>query len=356
MPGSGSGHWPADAPAAAVAAGAPLWLDAAAPAPPGGGSLAHWAATGFDLDALDLVDDGGKTGGGLLGWAGTPAAAALRARGADAPPPPPLPGLADIAALPTLDELTVGATARPAAPAPAASRRASAGGHRLRPRSAAPRLTRVPRAADDDDAAPAPPHRASGLRKAPSAAASLTAVAGGLAADAPPAPVLVAAAAGAAAPAAPSSLGDDCFDGDDPSSTSAAAAAARRKGKGGRQPALDPRLDPAIDPKRARRILANRLSAARSKLKQKSHLEALRRWVDALAYHRACLVSELERAREAAARGAAENAELGARLAALTAHVASLAAYRTRLEAAAGGPLEGAPPVSAMTGDVAAAV
>lgn len=47
----------------------------------------------------------------------------------------------------------------------------------------------------------------------------------------------------------------------------------KRKGKGGRQPAADPRLDPAIDPKRARRILANRLSAARSKMKQKSHVE-----------------------------------------------------------------------------------
>lgn len=43
-----------------------------------------------------------------------------------------------------------------------------------------------------------------------------------------------------------------------------------RKGKGGRQPAADPRLDPRIDPKKARRILANRLSAAKSKLKQKS--------------------------------------------------------------------------------------
>lgn len=47
----------------------------------------------------------------------------------------------------------------------------------------------------------------------------------------------------------------------------------KRKGKGGRQPAADPRLDPGIDPKRARRILANRLSAARSKMKQKSHVE-----------------------------------------------------------------------------------
>lgn len=42
-----------------------------------------------------------------------------------------------------------------------------------------------------------------------------------------------------------------------------------RKGKGGRQPAADPRMDPRIDPKKARRILANRLSAAKSKLKQK---------------------------------------------------------------------------------------
>ncbi len=47
----------------------------------------------------------------------------------------------------------------------------------------------------------------------------------------------------------------------------------KRKGKGGRQPAADPRLDPNIDPKRARRILANRLSAARSKMKQKSHVD-----------------------------------------------------------------------------------
>lgn len=47
----------------------------------------------------------------------------------------------------------------------------------------------------------------------------------------------------------------------------------KRKGKGGRQPAMDPRLDPNVDPKRAKRILANRLSAARSKMKQKSHVE-----------------------------------------------------------------------------------
>ena len=47
----------------------------------------------------------------------------------------------------------------------------------------------------------------------------------------------------------------------------------QRKGRGGRQPALDPRLDPSVDPKRAKRILANRLSAARSKMKQKTHME-----------------------------------------------------------------------------------
>lgn len=47
----------------------------------------------------------------------------------------------------------------------------------------------------------------------------------------------------------------------------------KRKGKGGRQPAMDPRLDPSVDPKKAKRILANRLSAARSKMKQKSHVE-----------------------------------------------------------------------------------
>ncbi len=43
-----------------------------------------------------------------------------------------------------------------------------------------------------------------------------------------------------------------------------------RKGKGGRQPAMDPRRDPRVDTKKARRILANRLSAARSKMRQKT--------------------------------------------------------------------------------------
>jgi hypothetical protein len=36
------------------------------------------------------------------------------------------------------------------------------------------------------------------------------------------------------------------------------AKSTARKGKGGRQPAADPRLEPGMDPKRAKRILANR--------------------------------------------------------------------------------------------------
>lgn len=55
-----------------------------------------------------------------------------------------------------------------------------------------------------------------------------------------------------------------------------------RKGKGGRQPKMDPRMDPNIDPKKARRILANRLSAAKSKLKQKTALERLKQRIHGL--------------------------------------------------------------------------
>lgn len=47
----------------------------------------------------------------------------------------------------------------------------------------------------------------------------------------------------------------------------------KKRGKGGRQPASDPRLDPNIDERRAKRILANRLSAARSKMKQKNQMD-----------------------------------------------------------------------------------
>lgn len=45
----------------------------------------------------------------------------------------------------------------------------------------------------------------------------------------------------------------------------------KRKGKGGRQRAPAP--DASVDPKRARRIMANRASAAKSKEKQKRKVE-----------------------------------------------------------------------------------
>jgi len=310
--GSGSGHWPAcaDAPGAAVAAAA-AWPPSPA-AGDGGASLAHWAATGFDLDALDLVDVG-KPGAVAPLSPGSLFGCALRGatRGARAPRPsdglePALDIMDDGVGL-SLDAEPVAVAAAPvAAPAPRPSR--AAGGHRLRPRSAAPRLTRA--AGDDDDPLS---RRVGGLRKAPSAAATLW-----------------------AERAESDAGGADADDASDPVAAYLSPAA-RRKGKGGRQPALDPRLDPGIDPKRAKRILANRLSAARSKLKQKSHLEALRKKVDALAYHRACLAAELERARDAVRRGAAENADLAARVKALKAHIAAQGDYQARLEAMAGG-------------------
>ena len=45
----------------------------------------------------------------------------------------------------------------------------------------------------------------------------------------------------------------------------------KRKGKGGRQRAPPP--DATVDPKKAKRIMANRESAARSKEKQKKNAE-----------------------------------------------------------------------------------
>ena len=48
----------------------------------------------------------------------------------------------------------------------------------------------------------------------------------------------------------------------------------KRKGKGGRQRAPPP--DATIDPKKAKRIMANRESAARSKEKQKKNAEVRR--------------------------------------------------------------------------------
>ncbi|KDD74262.1 hypothetical protein H632_c1450p1 [Helicosporidium sp. ATCC 50920] len=55
-----------------------------------------------------------------------------------------------------------------------------------------------------------------------------------------------------------------------------------RKGKGGRQPAADPRNNPAIDPKKAQRIINNRISAAKSKIKQKQLAQTLRKRLECL--------------------------------------------------------------------------
>lgn len=83
-----------------------------------------------------------------------------------------------------------------------------------------------------------------------------------------------------------------------------------RKGKGGRQPAGDPRMDPRIDPKKAKRILANRLSAAKSKLKQKSAAEGLRQRVEMLRLQREGLATEVTSLAEACAMKEAEREAL----------------------------------------------
>ena len=55
---------------------------------------------------------------------------------------------------------------------------------------------------------------------------------------------------------------------------------------------MDPRLDPNVDPKRAKRILANRLSAARSKNKQRGHLESLENAKTLLTHQKQELLKE----------------------------------------------------------------
>mmetsp|Transcript_17277 Transcript_17277/g.37276 ORF Transcript_17277/g.37276 Transcript_17277/m.37276 type:complete len:515 (-) Transcript_17277:1247-2791(-) len=89
---------------------------------------------------------------------------------------------------------------------------------------------------------------------------------------------------------------------------------ASRKGKGGRQPAQDPRSDPSIDPKKAKRILANRQSAARSKLKQKLLVEALRTRQDLLVNQRSSTEEELEQLRRTCRELQLRNRELENRL------------------------------------------
>lgn len=83
-----------------------------------------------------------------------------------------------------------------------------------------------------------------------------------------------------------------------------------RKGKGGRQPASDPRLDPRIDPRKAKRILANRLSAAKSKLKQKSANQGLRQRVEMLRLQRDSLTEEVSKLEEACTEKEIQQIEL----------------------------------------------
>ncbi|KAI8108800.1 hypothetical protein M9435_005217 [Picochlorum sp. BPE23] len=83
-----------------------------------------------------------------------------------------------------------------------------------------------------------------------------------------------------------------------------------RKGKGGRQPAMDPRMDPNIDPKKARRILANRLSAAKSKMRQKSAIENLKAKMQALESKKKSLMEEIASLKEKCEIEKAENTKL----------------------------------------------
>ena len=83
-----------------------------------------------------------------------------------------------------------------------------------------------------------------------------------------------------------------------------------RSGKGGRKPSIDPRLDPNVDPKKAKRILANRLSAAKSTLKRKRRVEALRCRIDGLGEVRGGLERELMGLELALVRAVAVNASL----------------------------------------------
>ncbi|DBA86194.1 TPA: hypothetical protein ACH3X1_005701 [Trebouxia sp. C0004] len=91
----------------------------------------------------------------------------------------------------------------------------------------------------------------------------------------------------------------------------------KRKGKGGRQPAMDPRLDPNVDPKKAKRILANRLSAARSKMKQKSHVETLRRRIDVLSKQKSDIKASMTAAKSSCESKAGDNDSLRSQIKAL---------------------------------------
>ena len=66
-----------------------------------------------------------------------------------------------------------------------------------------------------------------------------------------------------------------------------------KKKQNTRKTAPDPRLDPNIDPKRAKRIIANRESAARSKAKQKQHLENLKNLHQSLTEQKSSIENEM---------------------------------------------------------------
>ncbi|KAK9800764.1 hypothetical protein WJX73_009280 [Symbiochloris irregularis] len=93
--------------------------------------------------------------------------------------------------------------------------------------------------------------------------------------------------------------------------------ASKRKGKGGRQPATDPRLDPAVDPKKARRILANRLSAARSKLKQRSQIDDLQKQIENLERDKEAMAEDMATMQAACNEQLQIGSSLGQRLQAL---------------------------------------
>ena len=104
--------------------------------------------------------------------------------------------------------------------------------------------------------------------------------------------------------------------------------------RGGRKVAADPRLDPTISPKRAARILANRLSAARSKKRQREGL--------ALAKERegmevAELLVHMHHGEEAPADGAAGGSATGAPAAPVEAPAPSASAGRRGSGSGAGG-------------------
>lgn len=92
------------------------------------------------------------------------------------------------------------------------------------------------------------------------------------------------------------------------------AKVARKKGKGGRQPAVNPFLDPNVDPKKAKRIVANRESAARSKLRQKLFVESLKTKLESLGKQKTQLMQELTRLEASVEAVEADNAVLESRV------------------------------------------